>query len=117
MFLCINVENCILISSVKEFIEIEAWLLLMFFICLHNQLSSTDFIVPFQKEQIFEKGGLSNRQKMNGCSFQQVLQQNLSWFFSKHRKMLFLRAFILEPTENSTKDFQNSLPFERSACF
>ena len=117
MFFCINVENCILLSSVKEFIEIEAWLLLTFFICLHNQLSSTDFIVPFQKEQIFEKGGLSNRQKMNGCSFQQVLRQNLSWFFSKHRKMLFLRAFILEPTENGTKDFQNSLPFERSACF
>ena len=36
----------------------------------------------------------------------------------------FLRVFILKPTEraqilqkNGTKDFQNSLPFERSACF
>ena len=38
--------------------------------------------------------------------------------------MLFLRGFILQPTEraqvhlkNVTKDFQNSPPFERSACF
>ena len=38
--------------------------------------------------------------------------------------MLFLRDFILRPTErayvllkNGTRDFQNSPPFERSACF
>ena len=38
--------------------------------------------------------------------------------------MLFLRVFILKPTErawvllkNGTRDFQNSPPFERSACF
>ena len=36
----------------------------------------------------------------------------------------FLRVFILKPTEraqfllkNGTRDFQNSPPFERSACF
>ena len=28
-------------NSVQEFIEIEPWLLLTFFICLHNQSSST----------------------------------------------------------------------------
>ena len=39
-------------------------------------------------------------------------------------KTLFLRGFILNPTErakvllkNSTKDFQNSPPFEKLACF
>ena len=38
--------------------------------------------------------------------------------------MLFLRGFTLKPTEiakillkSGTRDFQNSLPFERSACF
>ena len=38
--------------------------------------------------------------------------------------MLFLRSFILKPTErtqvllkNGTRDFQNNLPFERSVCF
>ena len=39
-------------------------------------------------------------------------------------KTLFLRGFILKPTERAevllkhgTRDFQNSPPFERSACF
>ena len=38
--------------------------------------------------------------------------------------MLFLRGFILKPIErvevplkNGTRDFQNSFPLERSACF
>ena len=33
-------KNSALLNSVQEFIEIEAWLLLNFFICLHNPLSS-----------------------------------------------------------------------------
>ena len=37
--------------------------------------------------------------KMNGYSFPQVLQQNLGWFLPYHWKMLFLRGFILKPTE------------------
>ena len=62
--------------------------------------------------------------KINGCFFQQFLQQKLSWFLSEHLKMLFLRAFILKPTEraeivlkNGTKNFKNSPPFEWSACY
>ena len=61
---------------------------------------------------------------MNGCSSPQVLLQNLGWFLSEHWETPFLRGFILKPTEraiillqNSTRDFQNSPPFERSACF
>ena len=61
---------------------------------------------------------------MNGCSFQQNLRQKLGWLLSQHWKALFLRGLILKPTEgaqilleNSTKDFQISPPFERSACF
>ena len=62
--------------------------------------------------------------KINDCSFQQVLRQKLGWFLSQHQKMLFLRSFILKSTERAqillksgTRDFQNSPPFEGSACF
>ena len=58
---------------------------------------------------------------MNGCSFQHVLRQNLNWFLSYHWKKIFLRGFILKPTERAyvlpksgTSDFQNSPPLERS---
>ena len=73
---------------------------------------------------MFEKVEASSRQKMDSCSFQEVLRQHLSWFLSYHMKTLFLRGFILKPTEraevllkNGTRDFQNSPLFERSACF
>ena len=36
-------ENCLLLNSVQEFIEIEAWLFLTFFLCLQNQLVSISF--------------------------------------------------------------------------
>ena len=32
-------------ASVQKFIEIQGWLLLTFFICLHNQLSSFNSII------------------------------------------------------------------------
>ena len=56
---------------------------------------------------------------MNGCSFQQILQQNLSWYCLNTGKGFFLkptkREYVL--LKNSTRDFQNSSPFEKSACF
>ena len=46
-------------------------------------LSDIRSIVTYQRAQMFPRGDSSNRQKMNSCcSFQWVLQQNLSWFFS-----------------------------------
>ena len=39
--------------------------------------------------------------KMNGCSFQQVLRQNLSLFLSQHWNMISLRGLILKPTERA----------------
>ena len=61
---------------------------------------------------------------MNGCSFQQVLRENLGSFLFQPWKTLFLRDFILKPSEralillkNGTRDFQNNPPFERPACF
>ena len=38
-------ENFVLLKSVQEFIEIQAWLLLSFFLSLHNQLISVYYIV------------------------------------------------------------------------
>ena len=59
-----------------------------------------------------------------GCFFQQVLRQTLSWFLSWHRKILFLRGFILKSIErakvllrNDTRDFQNSIPFWENGMF
>ena len=40
-------KSCVLLNSVREFIELEAWLLLTFFICLYNQLSSIHSIVKY----------------------------------------------------------------------
>ena len=68
---------------------------------------------------MFQQNLSSNRQKLNGCSFRQLLRQNLGWL-----KTLCLRGFILKPREraqtllkNGTRDFQNSPAFERSVCF
>ena len=61
---------------------------------------------------------------MNDCSFQQFLRQNLGSLLSKHWKTLFLRVYIVKLTvrtkvllKNGTRDFQNSSPFDRLACF
>ena len=56
---------------------------------------------------------------MNGCSFQQF-----ELVFVLTLEKAFFVGFILNPTEraeallkNGTRYFQNSPPFERSACF
>ena len=77
-----HMEKLCLLKSMQKFIEIKVWLLLTFFICLHNQLSSVHPIDTYQREDMFVKGYSSNREKMNGYSFQPVLRQNLSWILS-----------------------------------
>ena len=56
--------------------------------------------------------------------FAKCYGKNFGWFLSWHWKTLCLRGFISKPRErawillkNSTRDFQNSPPFERLACF
>ena len=39
------------LDSVQKFIQIQGWLLLMFFICLHNQLSSFNSIIIQMSEK------------------------------------------------------------------
>ena len=38
-------ENCVLFNSLQEFIEIETWLFLTFYLCLQNQSVSIHSIV------------------------------------------------------------------------
>ena len=51
-------RTCALLNSVQKFIEVQGWLLLTFFIGLHNQLSSFNSIIV----QMSEKRDSSNRQ-------------------------------------------------------
>ena len=40
-----------LLDSVQKFTEIQGWLLLTFFICLHNQLSSFNSVIVQMSEK------------------------------------------------------------------
>ena len=42
-----------------------------------------------------------NQQKMDGCFSQRIQRQNVSWFWSQHRKMFNSRIAILKPTERT----------------
>ena len=94
-------------------------------ILIYNLLKSRCFIKDTHlKVQMFEQGDSSNREKMKGCFFCQLLWQNVSWFLSQQRKRLSPKGLILKPIEKTqillkigTRDFQNSPPFERSTCF
>ena len=50
----------------EKLIKIETWLLLTFFICLLNQLSSIHSIITDGSAQIVEKDDSLNRQIVNG---------------------------------------------------
>ena len=49
---------CALLNSVQNFMEVQGWLLLTFFVCSQNQLSSFNSIIL----QMSEKPDSSNRQ-------------------------------------------------------
>ena len=73
---------------------------------------------------MLEKGNSSKRQKLNGCSFQQVLRPNLNRFLYYHWETLSQEGFILKsakrawfPLENGTGGFQNNPLFKCLACF
>ena len=47
-----------LLNLVQKFIEVKGWLLLTFFVCLHNQLSSfNSIIVQMSEKQAGSKNG------------------------------------------------------------
>ena len=79
-----------ILNLVQYFAETEAWLLLTFFICFHNQLMYNQYVITFHCHKLKGTNGeLSKRQKMNGCSFQHVLRQNLRF---NTRKRVFLEV-------------------------
>ena len=70
------------------------WLLLIFFVCLHNQLSSIHFSISSYtclKNVIHQIDS-----KNDGCSFQQDLRENLGLFLSLHTG-----KFIFKSTEGT----------------
>ena len=44
-------KTCALLNSAQKFIEIQGWLLLTFFMCLNNQLSSFNSIIVQMSEK------------------------------------------------------------------
>ena len=61
---------------------------------------------------------------MDGCFFQQILQQNLAWLLFQHLNILPRRSFIPTQTERPyvplkfcTRDFSNNPSFKRSDVF
>ena len=51
VFLLLTILTWKALSLLKKIIEIQGWLLLTFFICLHNQLSSFDSIIVQMSEK------------------------------------------------------------------
>ena len=80
------------------FFWIKVCVFLTFLICLHNQLR---LHIPLLKStNVWKKKINQIDKKMNCCSFHQDLQQKLSWFFSSHRKALFIEvSFSIQEKE------------------
>ena len=78
-------ENCVLINSVQEFIEIEPWLLLTFILWLRNQLICIYILLSNIKEYRCLKNvvhEIDRNEWLLLSAFQQGLRQNQSWFLS-----------------------------------
>ena len=81
--LFLTMENCVLLNSVQEYFEIEAWLLLTFFLCLHNWFLYILF--SHVKEYRCFKNVIHETDRNEWLlilTFQLGLRQNLSWFLS-----------------------------------
>ena len=102
-----------------------AWLLLTFFVCLHNQLQFYTFYHRVLKRvQMFEESDSWNRrEKWMVAPFSKFSGKIWVGFCLNNGKR-FPRGFILKPIErayvllkNRTRDFPNGPPFERLAYF
>ena len=73
---------------------------------------------------MFKQGDSSNRQKLNGCSFQQIFTAKFVLVFILTKEDVLLQEFYFKvnkraqvPLNDGTRDFQNNPLFERSAYF
>ena len=62
------------LDSVQKFIEIQGWLLLTFFICLHNQLSSLNSIIVQMSEKQIHQVGSKNEWLLLSVTFTAKLE-------------------------------------------
>ena len=109
------------IQYIQIFIEMQCWLLLTFFICLHNQLGSFNSNIVQMSEKRVHQIESKNEWLLHSVAFTAKLELV---FVLTFENAFFLRVFILKPTErvlvllkNGTRDFQNRAPFKRSVCF
>ena len=101
-----------------------AWLFLTFFIYLHNQLSSIHFTIPCSRVQMLKKvihqidskneWLLLTASFTAKCRFYFVLTLENSFSYRLHFKT---NRKNIGSSKNGIRGFQNSHPFERSACF
>ena len=62
------------LDSVQNFIEIQGWLLLTFFICLRNQLSSFNSIIVQTSEKQIHQVGSKNEWLLLSVTFTAKLE-------------------------------------------
>ena len=62
-------RTCALLNSVQKFIETQGWLLLTFFTCLHNQLSSFNSIIVQMSEKRVHQIGSKNEWLLLSVTF------------------------------------------------
>ena len=106
--LCLTIllgKNYVLLNSVQEFIEIEAWLLLTFFIKFYA------LYCPILKNTMLEKGGSSTRQENTVTPFTNFYYKVCVRFCLNTGKRLFLLFLFwsqqkeLGSSKNGTRDF------------
>ena len=61
-------------DSVQKFIETKGWLLLTFFMCLHNQLSSFNSIIVQMSENVIHQVGSRNEWLLLSVTFTAKLE-------------------------------------------
>ena len=62
------------LGSVQKFIEIQGWLFLKFFICLHNQLNSFNSIIVQMSENGIHQIGSKNEWLLLSVTFTAKLE-------------------------------------------
>ena len=62
-------KTCVLLNSVQIFMEKQGWLLLTFFICLHNQLSSFNSIIVQMSEKLVHQIASKNEWLLLSVAF------------------------------------------------
>ena len=66
---CFNDTHMEELVLVQKFIEIQGWLLLTFFICSHNQLSSFNFIIVQMSENLIHQLDIKNEWLLLSVTF------------------------------------------------